>query len=406
MGVRQGGARQLSLALLAGVLPLLHTAPASADEPFQTAGGGLFFGYEFGERGGFEWGLEAFATRFLDRKPCADEVHGVGPLLRFTAVKGSRLKLTLAAHGGGELPELEYWAALDAELGASVHFETGQKPHLAVHTGVTVESLIFHLYVQPEWVEQKGSFALATSLGGGLRLYPTFVNAFHDCIVYGRPCRSGGGQPQVARVRRQTAFDERCPEAQLWARRVADESASVPAFLQLARELAQLGAPAELVQRALRAAREELGHTCEAARLAASFGGAGVAPALPVFRARPALPRPLALRRVVSESWLDGVLNEGAAAAIAAAEAVETHVAEEARISRLIAREEAGHALLAFDVLRWALTQAPELRRLLRARAGTAAPPVGASSLGRARARELTHQSAARATRQLREIVA
>jgi hypothetical protein len=407
MGVRQGGGRPLSLALLAGLLPLLHTAAASAEAPFQTAGAGLFFGYEFGERGGFEWGIEGFATRYFEQDSCPkDGLYGVGPLLRLTAVKGNRLKLTLAAHGGGELPELEFLAALDAEVGASFHFETRQKPRLALHTGVTLESLIFHFYVQPEWVEQKGSLALATSLGGGLRFYPTFRNLGHNCVVYGRPCRSGNGQPQVARVRRQTAFDERSPEARLWAGRVAEESASVPAFLQLASELAQLGAPAALVQRAMQAAREELGHTVAAARLAALFGGAIVAPALPVFRVRPALPRPLALRRLVMESWQDGVLNEGVSAAIADAEAAETRVPEEAQISRLIAREEAGHARLALDVMGWALTRAPELRRVLRARRATAAPNIGMTLLGRARARDLGQQSAARAAWQLNEIVA
>mgnify|MGYP000549845168 CR=1 FL=1 len=139
----------------------------------------------------------------------------------------------------------------------------------------------------------------------------------------------------------------------------------MPAFLQLALELLDLGAPRQLVARALRAAEEERGHTHAAASLAELFGGAKLTLAQPTFRARRRLPRRLALRRLVDETWFDGCLNEGLAAALAGAEAQESRVAEEARISSRLAREEAGHAALAFDVLRWDLAEAPSLVRSL-----------------------------------------
>ena len=96
-------------------------------------------------------------------------------------------------------------------------------------------------------------------------------------------------------------------------------------------------------------------------------------------------------------------MNEGGAAALAEAEASESNVAEEARVARLIAREEAGHAALAFDVLRWALTQMPELAQMLPR---GATPHVGVTSLGGARGREVAQQSAARAALQRAELVA
>ena len=99
-------------------------------------------------------------------------------------------------------------------------------------------------------------------------------------------------------------------------------------------------------------------------------------------------------------------MNEGRAAAIADAETDEARVAGEARVLRLIAREEAGHAALASDVLRWALTQAPELTSWLRARRADRVTRLGLTSLGDVRARELLHASAAHAASLLAQIVA
>jgi hypothetical protein len=398
MGVSERGGRALSLAVLAGLLPLMQATPASA-EPFQTAGGGLFLGYAFGERGGIEWGLEGFATHYLEKHSACDDSssrHGFGPLLRLASVRTSRLELTLAGHGGGELPKMRSYFAIDGEIGASLFLEKGQKPRVAPHTGVTFESIIFNLYFRQEWLEP------SASVGGGARFIPTF--GMPGFCASGRPYRRANGRPCLAGLHSDASFDARCPEAARWARRAVEECASVPAFLQLASELGELGAPADLVQRAIQAAREELGHTSAAAHLAALFGGGRVRLSLPLFRPRPALPRSLALRRLAMESWLDGIVNEGGAAALAEAEASESKITEEARVSRLIAREEAGHASLAFDVLRWAVTQAPELSRTLPRHGAT--PHLGVTSLSQARGRDVAEQNAARAALYRAELVA
>lgn len=156
------------LSCFAGLV--LFLASPSRAEPFQVGGVGAFIGYSVGERGGFEWGIEGFATHHLEHHPeCNDssERHGVGPLLRLSAVKLSRLELTLAAHGGGDMPNLRSFFAIDGELGASLFLE---KDHtrVAPHTGVTFESLIFNLYFRQEWLEP------SYSVGAGARFLPTF----------------------------------------------------------------------------------------------------------------------------------------------------------------------------------------------------------------------------------------
>ncbi len=123
-----------------------------------------------GERGGFEWGVEGFATHYLEaHQDCGDSSarHGVGPLLRLAAVKVSRLEVTLAAHGGGELSRTRAFFDIDGEVGGSLFLE---KDHtrVAPHTGVTLESIIFNVYFRQEWLEP------SYSVGGGARWIPTF----------------------------------------------------------------------------------------------------------------------------------------------------------------------------------------------------------------------------------------
>jgi hypothetical protein len=145
-------------------------APPARAEPFQVAGGGVFVGYSFGERGGFEWGVEGFLTHHLEQHAeCGDHSarHGVGPLLRLAAVKVSRFELTLAAHGGGELAHTRSFFGIDGEVGASLFVEK-ERTRVAPHTGVTLESLIFNLYFRQEWLEP------SYSLGAGARFSPTF----------------------------------------------------------------------------------------------------------------------------------------------------------------------------------------------------------------------------------------
>lgn len=355
MGDRVRAGLRSRLVWLAGLSPLLCAAPAEA-EPFDTGGAGVFLGYAFGERGGFEWGIEGFATRYFGQHSECEgsetERYGIGPLLRLSAVKLARLELTLAAHGGGDLPEMRVLGAVDGELGASLFFERRQPFRIGAHSAVTAESLIFNLYFRQAWLFEQESLDPQLSFGGGARYLPTFGGL--GFCAEGRPYRGSRGEAQTASVSCARGFDARRPRASTWLKRAAEECASVPAFLQLALELLELGAPLPLVKRAVRAADEELGHTREAARMAELFGGAPIRLSPPPFRRRPLVSRRHALERIALESWRDGCINEGLAAALARREAEHSPFSAEALVSERIAREEAGHAALARDVLRWA----------------------------------------------------
>lgn len=168
MGVEASRGMRAVFVLAATLCALLSPSAARA-EPFQSGGIGAFLGYSVGERGGFEWGLEGFATRHLEHHPeCSDHSarHGFGPVLRISAVKLSRLELTLAAHIAGELTSTRPVGAINGELGASFFLEKNHN-RVAPHSGVMLESLIFNLYFRQEWLEP------SYSVGGGARFLPT-----------------------------------------------------------------------------------------------------------------------------------------------------------------------------------------------------------------------------------------
>lgn len=128
------------------------------------------------------------------------------------------------------------------------------------------------------------------------------------------------------------------------------EGAAVIAFERLVIELEGWGAPAELVERARRAEREERRHVELATALAHRFGRA---PA-PVVVGEHA---PRSLFAMALENAVEGVVREtyGAAAALYRAE----HAADPdvARALAEIADDECRHAELSWDLARWAETR-------------------------------------------------
>jgi hypothetical protein len=349
MGARDR--QRLRLLGLAALLPLLETGVARAD-PLDVRGFGVFMGYAWGKEAGFEWGFESIGTHHFTQVPaCSSEPRsGFGPVLRVAMVGVTRLAVTAALHAGAESTRsvLDF----DGELGGTLAF--GQRGlQGGVHTGLMFETLVFNTYAHQSWLMS------SYSMGGGIRYLPTFGEP-GSCAA-GRPFRDGTGLARPAALLEVASAASRSSEARLWARRAASESASVPAFLQLAHELLELDAPAQLAERALDAAEEELGHAWAASALASRYSGSLLSTRAPRFQPRAPLPRPQALRRLARESWLDGYLNEGLAARMADAEARELSDDQEAAVCRRIAREEAGHAALALDILRWLRQEAPKL---------------------------------------------
>jgi hypothetical protein len=371
------------LVALSGLVPWLVSLPARAElpewGPFDVVGAGVFVGYTFGAARGLEWGVEGFATRhFREVGGCGDNDAraGFGPLLRFSALNTSRLLVTGAGHVGGEVARS--FAAADLELGGSLALSRGGAAG-SLHSGVTLESLLFNVYARQEWL--LGSY----SVGGGARFSPTFgLPGF--CEV-GRAFRDDGGRAQSRHARAGARFDARCPDAARWAARTRDECSSVLAFLQLALELWDEDAPPELVARAVRSAEQELSHTWAAAALASRYGLAPLAPRSPAPRFRARLPRRQQLARLAHEGWVDGYLNEGLAALVAAEEGADSADPVEARASARIARDEAEHAALGLDVVRWVLALDRNLAPRRTEQVDSA--PFDSSPLGPRRVREL-----------------
>lgn len=250
---------------------------------------------------------------------------------------------------------------------------------------------MFNAYARQEWLLQ------SYSVGGGARYMPTFGHPGF-CEV-GRAFRDAEGDAHRRATSAGKGFDERCPDAARWAHRSRDECSSVLAFLQLALELLDEGAPLDLVARAVRCAEQELSHTWEAAALASRFGGALVVSASPAPRFRPRLARRRQLARLAQEGWVDGCLNEGLAALVAREEARDSQDAEEARVSAKIAGEEGEHAALAFDVVRWVVDQDVSLAPSRAQQVGESG--FASSTLGARRVRELAHGNVASARSRL-----
>lgn len=135
------------------------------------------------------------------------------------------------------------------------------------------------------------------------------------------------------------------------------EFSSVWSFLRLAAELHAVGAPAALIAAALDAADDEVAH---AELCAQAAGGLALAP-LPAALAQPRFTArtPVALAVLAAEAWREGCLNEGAAAEEARLTAAEAEGPVRATLAT-IARDEAGHAALAWAVLAWLRAVAPD----------------------------------------------
>ena len=144
------------------------------------------------------------------------------------------------------------------------------------------------------------------------------------------------------------------------------EAASVHAFVQLARELLAYGAPPRLVRAALRAADDEVRHARSLETLTERAGGQVRRPAhvdLPIR----------ALEAIARENMVEGCVRETFGAALAAYRAKHAHDAVVRRAFAPIAREEAGHADLAWELAAWLEGQLDAAARDRIARARTEA---------------------------------
>jgi hypothetical protein len=167
--------------------------------------------------------------------------------------------------------------------------------------------------------------------------------------------------------------------AAAWTHGARGEHASVPAFSRLSLTLMSLGAPARLVERAHEAALEEIEHARLSFALASAYAETPIAPGpITELRRAPAVTA-MSVAELAEESLIDGCLMEGVSAAAAAASLACARDPAVRDTLAVIAREEASHVALAWDVVGWCCRQGGEdLRwRLLRLghRKPAAAPP-------------------------------
>lgn len=137
-----------------------------------------------------------------------------------------------------------------------------------------------------------------------------------------------------------------------WAREAAYEHASVAAFARLAIDLMIHGAPAELVDAAHVAARDEIRHAQQCYGIASALGGSIVGPGPLALSAVSTAPT---LEELALACFRDGCVNE-TVAALCVAEASRRAASPTIRESlAAIADDEARHAELSYRILAWAL---------------------------------------------------
>lgn len=373
--------RRIRRSLVRGVVAVSAASgtafPAVVRAYDESFGAGLFVGYTFGPRHGVEWGLEAFATHRFVGTGCSSEPRtGAGPLLQIGLIGLRDPRVTLAAHGGGELARAT--AALTGELGVTYRF--GDKPGFAIHTGIVPETLVLNAAFRYQWLLEDAW------VGGGIRFLPTYGDLTSCASTAGRPLRTDSG---LARTRQAVRLDEDVRGSrqerdelagQCWERDAQLECASVPAFLQLARELALHGAPAALVERALDAACDEARHAQMCADLASRHLQQRIVPTLPEVAPRRAPIGRDGLILLAAESWLDGCVAEGMAASRAASAAKVASDSDAQLVQRRIAADEHRHAELGWAILQWTLARGgDDVRDAVRALRGVEVQQVSAA---------------------------
>ena len=335
---------------------LLASNPCYA-EPFQTAGGGVFIGYGGGD---VVWGFEGYATHTLDFRQCgSDPRWSLGPLARLTLHGAGRPSFTLAGYGARDLTRPGFGAS--GEAGVTFAFRDGldATPIVSPHTGVSLEFLIFQVFSHHAWLLPE------FPVGGGVRFFPK--TGHPGVCVEGRPQRDTASRRVDAAW--SPAASAHHVKLDALHKAAAEEYASVPAFLQLARELQVNGASTSLINRALLASADELRHTALCARAIEHLSGDVPQLDVPMAETRAPWSGKAGIERLALESWLDGCLGEG----LAAARATENHRNERdpllGAIYAQIARDEHRHAKLGWDIVRFCLQRESSVRPLLRSAA-------------------------------------
>jgi hypothetical protein len=327
---------------------------------------GLSFGVSFGERTSFSMGVDVRYSYLPNGDLNGATIYGFGPFAQAALLVGS-----FGAAGrfaaGAQVGGAAFAVHPAGEVGwtyRTAYGATRERPRVPGWHGLHLG--LGSWFFPAQELTIRGAIPLGApgarpemTIAIGARFPAPY--GFNSLAISGRPLRRGDDvllppvlsgearEPSCAALDRDT----RSSLVEAWLDDARTESASIPAFLALARDLATVGAPDALVARALGAAEEEALHTLLCSAVASRLSGTPVVPAL--LAPPPAEDASLeaALVRLAVESWRDGCLGEGAAAERArrALGGAQDPLAR-AALGR-IAVDEQRHADLGWDVLRF-----------------------------------------------------
>ena len=204
----------------------------------------------------------------------------------------------------------------------------------------------------------------------------------------GRPLPGGSGS--VAPLRRGAAWRARAEVdldgldasarrrlGEAWLEDARAEHASIAAFAHLSLDLIALGAPPALLAQVQRAALDEIEHARLCFGIAAEYLGADLEPGRFELAATRPPPDRATHVNVAIASVTDGLLGEGLAARVASARARRARDPNVSRVLRRIARDEARHAALAGEVVRFCVGADPDSATPLLDLRSAAPPDLG-----------------------------
>jgi hypothetical protein len=145
--------------------------------------------------------------------------------------------------------------------------------------------------------------------------------------------------------------------AEAWAKDALSEHASVASFARFALDLMALGAPADLVADAHRAALDEIEHARLSFALASRYAGETIGPG--PLATDGAVARADLIAAAVAAA-IEGCIGETEAALLAEAQLAGAKDARVRRALARIARDEADHAALAWRFVAWAIDEGGE----------------------------------------------
>jgi hypothetical protein len=180
----------------------------------------------------------------------------------------------------------------------------------------------------PYVLDEAGSFVQSTT--------PQIISCSNVCLMAGR---------RPALLSEEAVHPAACV-GDFLAHAAYLEAVSVPAFLQLSRQLQAHGAPRNLVARARRAARDEVRHARIMSRLARAHGGV-------VPEGRVIDPGTPSLLEIALLNATEGCVRETWGAACTLAQSHNATDPSLRRAMRGIARDELAHAALSWDIAAW-----------------------------------------------------